>query len=495
MTPKPLSDRGLRARAAHAALWGLGSIALALPAAAAERASAVAAAPAAEQWASGAFRSFGPPRELVAGRVQMADEADDAGLRQALAVELKRLRAELQDRQGWADPLGDGEPLRVLVARTSADGVARLSARSIDRHRLVGAAIEIDATGLSTREIVHRVGTLYARATLEAYGAADGTFLTDAASEALSAGESDEERTESMRIAAAATSLDLSRDADSLGRMYVEEFARALGPTALRGVWEKAAQSGEAVLPLFLSTWTESTGERDDALLLRAAARLYVGVEPEAGPSRLALSDLQSGALDAATPATFTVRHRSFLAAADASGALRVVWPDRGAPAAAVVRYRDAALPPDVVFWGPGASHAIPLSGVARVDWMVAGTAAGPPLDEIAASIEPVAGVPFASVIPQAVAGPGGPRISWTTSGHSGLAGWALFREEVQADGRVVRTGPQILPSTHQADEAYRYAFVDPDTTAGTYYRYSVWAVTDDGLLARAFSATLRTAD
>jgi hypothetical protein len=218
-------------------------------------------------------------------------------------------------------------------------------------------------------------------------------------------------------------------------------------------------------------------------------------VEPEGGPSRLALADLQSGALDAVTPAPFSIRHRSFLPSADATGALRVSWPDRGAPAAAIVRYRDSALPPDVVYWMAGSAHTVPLSGVSRIDWIVSATAVGAPFDEITGSVDMVSGFPFASVAPQAVSGPAGTRISWTTTGHAGLAGWALFREEVQTDGRIVRTGPQILPSTHQAEESFRYAYVDPDAAAGTYYRYSVWAVTDDGLLARAFSATLRTAD
>lgn len=472
-----------------------------LPAAAAERLPATAAAPVAADWVSGPFRSFRAPETLLSGRVQLSDEADDESLRAAVGAELKRLRADLHERQGWADPLPDGEALRVFVARADAQGVARLSARALDRHHLVGATIQIDATGLTPREIVHRIGRLYARATLEGYGAPDGTFLSEAAAEALSAmsaasgSDGDDDRTERIRISAAATTLNLGRDSESLGRTYVEEFMKAAGPGALRGVWERAAQTGEAVLPLFLSTWTESTGEREEVLLLRSAARLYASVETESGPSRLALADLQSGLLDAATPPTFSIRHRSFVAPADATGALRVSWPDRGAPAAAVVRYRDAALPPDVVFWAPGSAHTIPLSGVSRVDWVVAGTAVGPPLDEVIASVDAISGFPFASLAPQAVSGPGGTRISWTTSGHSGLAGWALFREEVQADGRVLRTGPHILPSTHQAEESFRYAFVDPDAAAGVFYRYSVWAVTDDGLLARAFSATLRTAD
>lgn len=453
------------------------------------------AASAAADWASGPFRSFGAPEVLLAGRVQLADEADDASLRGAIAVELRRLRTELHDRQGWADPLPNGEPLRIYVARKDAQGVERLAASSLDRHRLIGATIQIDGTNLPAREIVHRVSRLYVRATLEAYGASDPTFLSTAAAEALSGGEGEEDRAESLRVAGAATALDLARNADSLGRVYVEEFIRALGASALRGVWERAAQSGEAVLPVFLRAWSESTGERDETLLLRSAARLYATVEPEASPSRVSLADLQAGALDAATPATFAVRHRSFLAASEATGALRVSWPERGAPAAAVVRYRDSALPPDVVYWSPGSTRTLPIAGIARIDWVVAGTPGGPPLEDVTASIEPVASFPFSSVAPQAASGPGGPRISWTTAGHEGLAGWAVFREEVQSDGRIVRTGPQILPSTHQADESYRYAFVDPDAAAGTYYRYSVWAVTDDGLLAKAFSATLRTPD
>jgi hypothetical protein len=464
-------------------------------AARAERLSPVVSAPAAADWASGAFRRFRAPEPLLAGRVQLSDEADDESLRAAVGTELKRLRVELHERQGWADPLPDAEPLRVFIARADAQGVARLSVRSVDRHRLLGAAIQIDATGLTLREVVHTVARLYARATLEGYGAPDGTFLSDAAAEALSGGDGDEERIERLRIAAAATTLELGRDTDSLGRAYIEEFTRAAGPGALRGVWERAAQSGENVLPLFLRAWTEAAGEREDLLLLRAAARLYATVESWAGPTRLTLADLQSGLLDAGTPATYSVRHRSFLPGADATGALRISWPDRGAPAAAVVRYRDAALPPDVVFWAPGSAHTIPLSGVSRVDWVVSGTSADPPLDEVTASVDAISAFPFGALTPQAVSGANGTRISWTTSGHAGLAGWALFREEVQADGKILRTGPHILPSTHEADESFRYAYVDPDTSAGTYYRYSVWAVTDDGLLARAFSATLRTSD
>ncbi|MDQ2978922.1 MAG: hypothetical protein M3R62_06860, partial [Acidobacteriota bacterium] len=446
-------------------------------------------------WASSPFRSFAAARPLLAG-IQLVDEADSPSFRAALASDLRRLKADLHERQGWADPFSEGDPLRIYFARGEAQGVRRLSARGVDRHRLVAPSIQIDGSGMTSREAIHQVARLYALAVLESYGVADDTFLSASVAEALSVEARGDDASETLRIAAAAPSIDVARQTDSLGRMYVEEFARAAGGNAsLRLLWEKASLTGEGVLPLFLRSWTEATGEREEVLLLRAAARLYTVVEPEASPSRVALSDLESRGLDAATPATFSVRHRTFLPAADASGALRIAWPERSAPAAAIVRYREASLPPDVVFWKSGSTRTIPLSGVSRVDWVVAGVAGGPPLEDLSAPVQSLTSFPFGAISPQAAAGPGSPRISWTTSGHEGLAGWALFREEVLADGRIARTGPQMLPATAQADESYRYAYLDSEVSPGTFYRYSVWAVTEDGLLAKAFSATLHTAE
>jgi len=454
--------------------------------------AAVSPAGDAENWATSPFRSFEPARSVLAG-IQVSDEADNPVFRAALASELKRLRAELHEKEGWADPFAEGDPLRIYFARREAQGVRRLSARAVDRHRLVGAAIQIDASGLSSAEVLHEVSRLYALAVLESYGVADPTFLSASVAEALASAGSDE-GTDRLRIAAAAPMLEVARQPDSVGRVYVEEFARGVGGVApLRVLWERASETGEGLLPLFLRTWTEATGEREETLLLRAAARMYTVVEPEASPSRIGLADLESRGLDAATPATFSVRHRTLLSSGDATGALRISWPERSAPAAAVVRYRDAALPPDVVFWKPGATRTIPLAGVTRVDWVVAGLASGPPLEDLPAPVSVLASFPFSSVSAQAAAGPGSPRVSWTTASHEGLAGWAVFREEVLSDGRIVRTGPQMLPATEQADASYRYAYLDADAAPGTFYRYSIWAVTEDGLLARAFSATLRT--
>jgi len=215
--------------------------------------------------------------------------------------------------------------------------------------------------------------------------------------------------------------------------------------------------------------------------------------EPEPSPSRLRLLDVESGAIDASAPAPFAVRHRTFLPESDET--LRVAWPQDGGAGAAVVRYQDTALPPDVVFFTAGDRRAIPLSGVARVDWVIAGNAGGGRgvAAPVYAELSPA--VPFSGLVARAESGADGARLSWTTGSHEGMWGWAVFREEVLSDGRIARTGPEIVPSAESSPGSFRYEFVDSASTPATYYRYTVWAVTSEGLLARAFSATLKTAE
>ena len=113
--------------------------------------------------------------------------------------------------------------------------------------------------------------------------------------------------------------------------------------------------------------YAERTGESEDAPLVRFGARLYSTLEVEAAPSRVTMLDLESGALDAAAPAGFALRHRTFLPA-EGAAALRVTWPEDGGSGAVVVRYRDAGLPPDVLFLSHGEVRTVPLGGVAIVN-------------------------------------------------------------------------------------------------------------------------------
>lgn len=443
-------------------------------------------------WIENPHRTFGAPRPVLPGRVVLMDEADDPALHAALAAEMRRIQVDLFDKQGWRNPIAEGEILRVYVSRRQSDGLRRISARRSGHGLLFSPAILIDGSGLESDEIARAAARVLARATLAGYAAPDHSFLTDSVAELLAVPRESEKEREAARSAAAAPEIAISWNALTLGRNYVEEFARETGAGTLRGVFEKSSETGEELLSVFLRVYSETTGRDERALLLRSAARLYAGLETEPGPSRIGLLDLQSGAFDAAAPGPFMLRHRTYLPTETAS-ALRVPWPEGGGAAAAVVRYRDAALPPDVVFLAPGAPATVPLSGVSRVDFLVAGSRDETGAISAPAFFETLSDFPFTGLAPQAAATRDGPSLTWTTASHRELYGWAVFREEVLPDGRIARTGPEIVPASFGAEESFRYAYLDTGAAPGVYYRYTVWAITGDGLLARAFSATFRT--
>ena len=445
-----------------------------------------------DAWIHSPHRNFRPAQAVLPGRAILFDEADDPALPGLLAVEMRRLFAELYERQGWRNPFTDAHPVRVFVARKEAGGVRRLASRSVEDGRLIAPAVLLDGSGLTAEQIVREVSRQVALATLEGYGVDDKTFVTAATAALLSSGDATDHLAAVLEVAA---SPELSIDAhpETLGRLFVEELARGGGPGFLVQAWERAAESGEPILPVLLGSYGEKTGEAEQQPLVRFAARLYASLEPEVAPSRVGLLDLQAGALDAAAPAGFSLRHRTFVPA-DGPAALRVSWPEDGGSGAVVVRYRDAALPADVLTLSAGDVRTVALAGVARLDWIVAGGFPGGTL-RAPAGFETAAGFPYAGLSAHALGGADGPRITWTTSSHEGLAGWAIFREEVLQDGRIARTGPEIIPASSRASESFGYAYLDPAASPATFYRYTVWAVTEDGLLSRAFAVALRSTD
>jgi hypothetical protein len=442
-------------------------------------------------WAESPYRHFGPPRSLASGRAVLFDEADDPTLRAALSARLRRLLAHLYQGGGWRNPFAEGEVLRIYVARSESGGVRRLTASGAPPGRLRNPAIELDATGLTTAEIAREVARRIVLATLSGYGAPDDAFLAPAAAEVLARADETGADGELWQLAAA-PELDLRSRPASLGRVWVEEALRETRGTALlREVWEEAAETGEGPTTV-LARQLEEAALSEDAVLLRAAARLYAALEPEPSPARLRLADLESGALDAAPPEPWTIRHRVLLPDG-AQESLRVAWPEDAGEGAVVVRYLDPELPPDAVFLHPREARLVPLSGVARLDFVVVGSAMRTAMVRAPASVERVVGRPYSGLAAQASAGPDQPRLTWTTTSHAGLRGWAVFREQVLSDGRVLRSGPEVVPSSVDSIETFRYVFVDESSDRGTFYRYTVWAVTDEGLLARAFAVTLRT--
>jgi hypothetical protein len=321
--------------------------------------------------------------------------------------------------------------------------------------------------------------------------APDGAFVDEAVGAYLARTEAGAEAGE-LEILAAATLLDFRAHPRALGRLWVQEVVLGSGGAGLtRRAFEEAAGGGETPRRALSRLVTEAA-RGDGQALVRSAARLYATVWSEASPSRLRLFDLEAGALDAAPPAPMSVRHRSFLPEGE-TDTLRLAWPWDGGDGAAVVRYVDAGLPADVVFFLAGDRRAIPLSGVARIDFLVVGSEIGTPGLRAPVECTRESGSPFWRLEAHAEAGSTGPRLTWSTASHEGLRAWAIFREEIAPDGRILRAGPEVVPSSEASSESFRYAFVDTSAAAETFYRYTVWAVTEEGLLTRAFSATLET--
>lgn len=457
-----------------------------------ERLLPLAPAPAGP-WEASPYLNFGSVQVVLPGRALLSDESDSRTLSGVLAAELRRLSVELFEKEGWRLPLSESDPLHVYVARKEAGGVRRLAIRGLENGRLAHPVIQLDATGLSDREIAREVGRLFAYAVLSAYDAPDAGFFTVAAADYISNVPDSAAERDEVLAAAAAPELDVNRAPRGLRRLFVEEIARASGgPAGLRLAWERSRETGEDILKVAVRSAAEASGERSDAIALRFAARLYATVETEPAPSRIGVEDLVTGAFDTAPALALSVRHRTYLPA-EGGTALRVAWPAEGGLAAAIVRYRDAQLPADVLFLEPGETHTIPSSGVARVDWVVLGATAKTP--SAPAFFERMPEFPFSSLTASADAASDGARLMWTTGSHEKLSGWAIFRDQLLPDGRIARTGPQIVPASSQGDQSLRYAYVDPTATSGAWYRYTVWAVTEDGLLARAFSTSLKAAD
>lgn len=171
---------------------------------------------------------------------------------------------------------------------------------------------------------------------------------------------------------------------------------------------------------------------------------------------------------------------------------MRVSWPAAGSPGFAVLHYEDS-LPSDVVRFAPGDVKVLPLSGVSRIDWIVSGRGEAPSSLAEPVSTSSLTDFPVSGLGARAVSEPGeGVSLEWQADRQQGLSGWAIFRTEIDLTGSVIRAQPQWLPSQSGEQSHALYSFVDSSVSPGRYYRYVVWAVTEDGALSRSFQATIR---
>jgi hypothetical protein len=108
-------------------------------------------------------------------------------------------------------------------------------------------------------------------------------------------------------------------------------------------------------------------------------------------------------------------------------------------------------------------------------------------------SIAALENFPVSSLSARAVAEPGeGVSLEWSTARQRDIGGWAIFRAEVDESGRILTSAPQWLPSSSGPQEHSLYSFVDSAAVPGRFYRYDVWAVTEDGALSRSFRETVQ---
>ena len=193
------------------------------------------------------------------------------------------------------------------------------------------------------------------------------------------------------------------------------------------------------------------------------------------------------------SPARLTVRHRTFQPDASADETLVIGWPEDAGAGAAVVRYRDPALPPDVVFFaGCRPPHDPPVGSGAHRLADRRDRVRGPRSPRAGRGRTRVSGDPFCRA-----RGSRGFRRDETAarlddpepSGPVGLGdlsrgdpGRRTDRPHGARDRALVRERLGLLPLRVPGPVG---------VAAETFYRYTVWAVTDEGLLTRAFAAIL----
>ena len=411
------------------------------------------------------------------------DPADAA----AFAAELDaRLRAAF-DPGDWKVPFTAAEPLRVLAASAPGLDFSDVFSLAGDRDGVVALNLAGHSFADAAAEAVRGAAVFV----LRGLAPATPSGVVSAAARALSLGaDLSESDREELRENGAAPEHSLDAPGSELfAAEWIREMAAAAGPGFLRNVWTGRVARGESSLSAFGTAFRELGGSPGDAFY-RSLARLYGAEEVFGDSAKLTESDLAAGALNAAAPGARAWRF--FAASPAGSGGWSVAWPDDGARAFAVVHYEDG-LPSDVIPVSAGERKVLPASGVTRIDWVVLGGEHGPAPLAAPAAVVHEAEFPVAGLSAEARTAEGeGVALSWTTASHRDLSGWAILRSEVTEDGRIVRAEPESLPAQAEARDGASYDFVDTSAVAGHYYRYDVWAVTADGVLSRAFRATLR---
>ena len=442
-----------------------------------------------EEWKEPLIGDAAAPgdRRLWNGRVVLRGPGVSVERRAEIADGLETRLRELFESDGWPAPFTAREPLRIELMSIAGASFSRYSAPG-----LPGAlSIAVNLSGRTSKETVREIVRDAAWIALSAEFPRADRDLAAAAARALSTGgqllESDREE---VRIAGGAPEGSLKGPGGEIfAAAWIAEMSNLAGKGFLRRAWAARVGNADASFSALSAFYSESTGRSPAEALRVALERLYAGSEILAGTAALSDADLLFGAMNASTPAPFSWRFYSI------SGSLpegrTFSWPEDAAEGFAVLRYEEA-MPSDIVVFRPGESKTLPLAGVLRIDWVIPGGER--PASSLASpvAVARVPDFPAAGLSAHAHSSSvEGVTLDWQTSSHRDLSGWAVFRSELDEAGLVVRRSPEWVPAERDDKDGAGYVYADHAAVPGRFYRYDVWAVTDDGALSRAFRATV----
>ncbi len=404
-----------------------------------------------------------------------------------------RLRGSLDS---WDVPFSASDPIRLLIVASGESPFSEVFSLAGEGGADREPVIALNVTGQTdveiAAEVVRDVGSFVLRRL--APGADEALVFAAARAVSISGDLLDSDRQEIREAGSSPVNSLERREGEIFAAAWIDEMAAGAGSSFVSSVWTSRVATGESTLLAFARAYAEATHQSPWDALQRSLERDYSRTEVFGDLSRLTDRDREAGVLDASSPAPLSWRFFSadIDPAAGASAGLNVSWPGDAARGFAVLHYEDS-LPSDVIRFAPGESKTLPLSGVSRIDWIVAGgDRAGSALAS-PVPISPLENFPLSGLSARAVAEPGqGVSLEWSTARQLDVGGWAIFRAEVDESGRIAKSAPQWLPSSSGPQQHSLYSFVDSTAVPGRYYRYDVWAVTEDGALSRSFRETVQ---
>jgi hypothetical protein len=428
-------------------------------------------------------------RALRGGEVTLGFEAGlDDDLRDELTRALSAFCATLFDRDGWPRPFSPASPLLVLVTR-QADVAAVAGWEGRERGLLVRPVVAAGAGARVPAAVVLDLGHQIALLSLRQSAPDAPAWAVESLAESLA------RRALGLDGVPLPETDPLLADSGSLtsppaGAAFWDALARRLprGMGDVREAWEDAGAL---------------RGDGSDALLRSLAARVDEGGLPgflaDLMTKRLAAATGHRGAparrlaslADIAAPGPGPLGWRRVTVRTEEErGGLEILVPDSRAAAAgrAVLFYRGVRGDFDAVSLLPGLVRTIPLSGSSSVHLLLVDGAEGGDLD---VRLRRVADYPVALVASGSEWKDGVVQISWRTSSHRDLLGWVLERWEETGEGTLEESGRELVPASDASDTGFAYHVADRDTQPGHRYRYRVYALTQDGVLAEAFETAV----